>query len=142
MPNAVIPSGFRTGCHTSVPRTGSPSMSSIRSVFTKCLQDDGVDCILTVDALLEVRDSRPRVERVVAEPRETVAHLVREGPFEREPLVARRLAEQPVVQLVQTAQLVDRALVVVDAEIDEDVGQLRVPAVPLHDEQRRRLLAA
>src|SRR5207237_8165860 len=122
MPNAVIPSGFRTGCHMSVPRTGSPSMSSIRSVFTKCLQDDGVDCILTVDALLEVRDSRPRVERVVAEPRETVAHLVREHSLEREPLLARRSSEEQVVAGVDAAERVDRALVVVEPGVDEHGG--------------------
>ena len=40
------------------------------------------------------------------------------------------------------AQLGDGLLVVVDAEVDERVGEARVAAVLLHDEQRRRLLAA
>ena len=46
------------------------------------------------------------------------------------------------MQVVQPPELLDRGLVVVDAQVDEDVGQPRVAAVPLDDEQRRRLLAA
>src|SRR5437763_14874150 len=110
MPNAVIPSGLRTGCHMSVPRTGSPSMSSIRSVFTKCLQNDGGDCTLTVDAFLEVRDSGPRLERVVAEACEPVAQRVRERALERQPRVARRSSEERGVDRETAARLVHQAL--------------------------------
>ena len=39
-------------------------------------------------------------------------------------------------------ELLDRALVVVDAQVDERVGEAGVAAVSLDDEQRRRLLAA
>ena len=46
------------------------------------------------------------------------------------------------MQLVDPRELGDRALVVVDAEVDEDVRERGVPAVALHDEQRRGLLAA
>ena len=55
---------------------------------------------------------------------------------------ARRLPEQRVVEPVEAAKLLDGPLVVVDAEVDERVRQPRVAAVPLDDEQRRRLLAA
>ena len=46
------------------------------------------------------------------------------------------------MQAVEAPQLLDRALVVVDAEVDDDVGEPRVAAVPLDDEERRGLLAA
>jgi hypothetical protein len=46
------------------------------------------------------------------------------------------------VQLVEAHQLVDRPLVVVDTQVDQGVGQPRVPALGLHDEKRRGLLAA
>ena len=59
-----------------------------------------------------------------------------------QPLLARRLAEQLLVQAVEAAQLVDRRLVIVDAEVDEDVGEAGVAAVALDDDQRRGLLAA
>src|SRR5436309_12859763 len=75
MPNAVIPSGRRTGFQESVPSTGKPSMSSIRTVFTKRLQHDGIDRVVTVDAFLEIRDARPGVEIVEAELGETRADL-------------------------------------------------------------------
>ena len=42
----------------------------------------------------------------------------------------------------QPLQLVDRARVLVDAEVDERVGEPSVAAVALDDEQRRRLLPA
>ena len=43
---------------------------------------------------------------------------------------------------VEPAQLLDRALVVVDAEVDDEVGEPGVAAVALDDEQRGGLLAA
>ena len=46
------------------------------------------------------------------------------------------------MQAVQPPQLLDRRRVVVDAQVDEDVGQPRVAAVPLDDEERGRLLSA
>ena len=46
------------------------------------------------------------------------------------------------MQVVEPPKLLDRGLVVVDTEVDEDVGQRRVAAVPLDDEKRRGLLAA
>src|SRR5579859_2889611 len=142
MPNAVIPSGRRTGCQESVPSTGRPSMSSIRTVFTKRLQDDGVDRIVTVDALLEIRDARPGVEVCEAETIEPCAHLGEQIALEREPPLARRAPEQAVVERVQALQLVDRSYVVLDPEVDERVRQLSVAAVALDDEERRGLLAA
>ena len=45
------------------------------------------------------------------------------------------------MEAIEAAQLLDGTLVVVGAEVDEDVGQAGVAAVPLDDEQRRRLLA-
>ena len=46
------------------------------------------------------------------------------------------------MQAVDAAQLLERSLVVVDAEVDEEVGEACVTAVLLDDEQARRLLAA
>ena len=59
---------------------------------------------------------------------------------DRQPLVARSLPEQLLVQVVEAAQLLDRRLVVVDAEVDERVGEPRVAAVALDDEHGGRLL--
>ena len=52
------------------------------------------------------------------------------------------MAEELLVDRVQAPKLFDRPLVVVDAQVDEDVGELRVAAVALDDEQAGRLLAA
>ena len=46
------------------------------------------------------------------------------------------------MQPVEPPQLLDRRLVVVDAQVDERVGEAGVAAVALDDDQRRRLLAA
>ncbi len=46
------------------------------------------------------------------------------------------------MQPVDAPQLLERTLVIVDAQVDDDVGELRVAAVLLDDEQRRRLLAS
>ena len=43
---------------------------------------------------------------------------------------------------VEALQLLDRARVVVDAQVDEDVRERRVAAVPLDDEERGGLLSA
>ena len=51
-------------------------------------------------------------------------------------------AEDLVVEAVEAAQLRDRPLVVVDAQVDDDVRELRVARVLLDDEQRSRLLPA
>ena len=45
------------------------------------------------------------------------------------------------MEAVEAAELLDRALVVVSAQVDEDVGEASIAAVLLHDEQRCRLLA-
>src|SRR3954467_13828889 len=139
MPKAVTPSVLRTGFHESVPRTGMPSSSSRRNVFmawgsswgevAQRFEHDGVDLRVAVDAVLEVRDTGPRLERVVAELHHPRADLVTERSFERQPVLARRHAEQAIVELVEPVELFDRALVVVDAEVDGDVGELSVAAV-------------
>ena len=56
-----------------------------------------------------------------------------------EPPVARRAAEERVVQAVEATELGERIGVVVDAQIDERVRQARVAAVALDDEQGRGL---
>src|SRR2546423_11773077 len=152
MPKAVTPSVFRTGFHESVPRTGMPSSSSRRNVFivsgssrrevAQRFEHDGVDLRVAVDALLEVRDTGPRLERVVAELHHPRADLVTESSFQRQPVLARRHAEQPIVELVEPSELFDGPLVVVDTEVDGDIGELSIAAVSPGDEERRRLLAA
>ena len=61
---------------------------------------------------------------------------------DREPLVARRLPEQLLVQVVEAAQLLDRRRVIVDAQIDERVRETCVASVALDDEDGGRLLAS
>src|SRR5438309_688003 len=56
--------------------------------------------------------------------------------------VARGLAEKPVVERVDPLELFDRPLVIVDAQVCDDVGELRVAAVALDHEERGGLLAA
>ena len=43
---------------------------------------------------------------------------------------------------MDASQLLDRQRVVVDSQIEHEVGELRVPAVSFDDQERRRLLSA
>src|SRR5581483_7947823 len=79
---------------------------------------------------------------LVAEGRQPLADLAREPGLDLEPLLARRRAEQQQMLLVQPFELRDRGRVVVDAQVDDDVGEAGIAAVARDDEQRRRLLAA
>src|SRR4051794_14052000 len=142
MPNAVTPSVLRIGFHTSVPKTGTPSTSSSRSVFTERLQDDGIDPRLFAHAVLEIRDAGPLAQRAVAGAFEARLHLRGELRVERQPVLVGCDAEQPVVLDVQPRELADRLLVIVDAQVADEIRQASVAAVLLHDEERRRLLAA
>jgi hypothetical protein len=45
------------------------------------------------------------------------------------------------MELVEARKLLDRMLVVVHAQVDQDVGQRRIAALSLHDQDRCRLLA-
>ena len=69
--------------------------------------------------------------------REPLLDLGTKCVVDREPVCAWRLPEQRVVEPVEAAKLLDRTLVIVDAKIDEGVGQGRVAAVLLDDEERR-----
>ena len=51
-------------------------------------------------------------------------------------------SEHLPVQIVEPSQLLERPLVVVDAQVDERVGEPRIARVALDDEERGRLLAA
>ena len=82
-----------------------------------------VDGIVAVDALFEVRSARPVRERRVAQTGEQAADFRLQLSVERQPLVARRLAEEQLVRLVQPLQLLDRTLVVVHPKIDERVRE-------------------
>src|SRR5581483_67363 len=87
-------------------------------------------------------DSGPRVEGVVAERGEPLVHLAAQRLVERQPVLPRRDPEEAVVQRVEATELVDRALVVVDAQVADEIGEPCVAAVLLDDEERRRLLPA
>ena len=100
-----------------------------RARLAQGVEDDGIDGVVAVHALLEVLDAGPRVERVVAEPGEPLVDLGAQLALERQPVLARAQPEQAIVELVEAAQLVDRSLVVVDAEVDEEVRQGGVAAV-------------
>ena len=58
-----------------------------------------------------------------------------------DPARPRRRAEQQDVHVVEPRELGYRLWMVVGAKVDEDVGQARVAAVPLDDEDRRGLLS-
>src|SRR5919201_1054743 len=151
-PKASMPNRLRTGCHLTAPsRPGNRSSSSrcatsYSVTAPQLLQHDRVDGIDPVHAFLEILYAGPpgqcvREVAVVAERRKAHCQLAAQLLVDRDPLLARRLAEERVVQPVEAAELLDRSLMVVDAEIDEDVRQPCVPALRLHDEQRRRLLS-
>ena len=78
----------------------------------------------------------------MARAREPLAELRPQRVVDGQPAVARRAAEQRVVQPVEPSELAERVGVVVDAEVDERVREPRVAAVALDDEERRRLPAA
>src|SRR5207244_6364937 len=59
-----------------------------------------------------------------------------------DPVGLRGGAEQLLVEAEDAPELLDRPLVVVNAEVDERVGEAGVAAVLLHDEQARGLLPA
>ena len=112
------------------------------------LQHDRVDPLDAGHALLEVLPSRPGAERlrevaVEAEPREPLPQLGGELVVHLEPLLGGRLPEQELVDAGSSrpSSSTGRS-VVVDPEVDDGVGEAGVAAVPLHDEERRRLLAA
>src|SRR5581483_11104914 len=100
--------------------------------FAQRLEHDRIDLARVVDALLEILDAGEGAERLVAEPVEPLADLRAERAVERQPVLARRHPEQAVVQLVDAPQLLDRLRMIVDTQIDDDVGQLRVAARALH----------
>src|SRR5205823_6170961 len=70
------------------------------------------------------------------------AERLRELVVDGDAFVARRLAEDRLVQAVEASQLLERPSVMLDPEVDDRVGELRVAAVLLDHEQGRRLLAA
>src|SRR5205823_510054 len=125
-----------------VPKTGIPSTSSSRSIFTQGLQDDGIDARFVAYAVFEIRDAGPCAQRGVPGARDSRLYFFGELTLERQPVLVRRDAEQAVVQRVQPSQFLDRPLVVVDAQVAENVREPGVATVALDDEQRRGLLAA
>ena len=112
------------------------------SLLLSSFRTTGSISSVAVDALFEVRRAGPVLETLVAELRQALVDLGAQLVVDGQPLVARGLAEELVVQAVEAPELLDRGLVVVDAQVDEDVGEPRVAPVPLDDEQRRGLLAA
>ncbi len=106
------------------------------------LEHDRVDGVVALDALLEILDARPGGKGVVAELREPFVDFCAQVAVEWQPFLARRPAEEAVMQRVDATQLVDRLWVIVDPEIEDDVRELRVPTVSFDDEERCRLLAA
>ena len=77
----------------------------------------------------------------MADAREALVELRPKRVVDGDPLLARRRAEELVVEPVDPAQLGERVRVVVDAQVDERIGEARVASVALDDEQRRRLAA-
>src|SRR5919109_3401726 len=125
-------------------RRGAPPSSRL---LPQRAEHDRIDPLGAVDALLEVLGAGPVEEgltelAVVAEPRETLTELAAQDLVDLQPLLARRHAEDLLVQRVQPFQRGDRLGMIVDAQIDECVRQASVTGVLLDHEQRRRLLTA
>src|SRR5262245_23690199 len=120
-------------------RSGAPSGSS-RGQAPQVFEDDGVDRLYPVHTHFEVLVPSPRAETRgeavrVAEPLEPLLEFRAEAVVDRDPLLPGRLAEDRLVQAVDAPQLVDRALVVVHAQVDDHVREPQVAAVALDDEQ-------
>src|SRR5581483_9084681 len=118
-------------------RGGRPGSSSV----PQRLEDDRVDPLDAVDALLQVLVAGPREEGLVelafvAEAREPLTELACQLVVDLHPEPLRRLSEDLLMETVDAAELLQRALVVFDPQLDEDVGEPGVAAVLLHDEQR------
>ena len=109
-------------------------------VSQRC-ENDRIDLIAAIDPLLQVRDARPILERRVTQRRKSVIDLGPQGLVDGEPVGSWRFPEECLVEAEEASQLLDRLPVVVGTEVDERVGEPGVAAVPLDDEQRRRLLA-
>src|SRR5689334_3364648 len=75
----------------------------------------------------------------MADAAQALVELGAKRVVDREPLVPWGRAEQRVVHAVDAPELDERLRVVVDPEVDEDVGEAGVPTVALDDEERRRL---
>src|SRR5437868_2153036 len=111
------------------------------------LEHDRIDALDPLNALLEVLVPGPVEERVgelafVAELCESFSELCGQIGVDLEPVLGRRLAEDRPVQAVDPAQLVQRAGMLVHPYVDDLVGEPRVAAAALDDEQCRRLLSA
>jgi hypothetical protein len=110
---------LRIGCR----RTGR-----LRSQAAELVQHNRIDARRAVDALLEVLDARPRLEihaeiaGCVPEPRERRTDLDRQLPADRQPAVRGRRAEIQLMKAEQALELAQRRGVVVDPQIDGDVG--------------------
>src|SRR5438876_1644570 len=89
------------------------------------LEHDRIDRVGPVDALFEILDAGPGTERRVAKLREPIVDLGPQVAFEWQPVLTRGRAEEAEMHRVDPAQLFDRLQMVVDAEIDHDVGELR-----------------
>src|SRR4029079_5123609 len=79
---------------------------------------------------------------LVAEAREPLPQLGRQLFVDVQPEPFGRLAEDRLVEPEEPAKLLERALVVLDPQLDDDIGQARVTGIVLDDEQRCGLLAA
>src|SRR6187200_996094 len=118
-------------------RSWFASADSVRCAAQR-VEHHGIDHVLAVDALLEIRRSGPVHEPLVAEHRETSGDLSSKPVVERDPAGARRRSEELLMEAEQTSKLIERPLVVVDAEIGENVGEPRVSLLRPDDEERRR----
>ncbi len=99
------------------------------------------------DPLLEVLGPGPRLEgrlevAVVAETLEPLLDLRPQRVVDGDPVDLRRLPEEEEMHVVEAGELGHGLDVVVHPQVDEHVTQPGVPAVSLHHEERRRLLAA
>src|SRR5919109_1693057 len=103
-PPSLCDSRRPCACETQAP--------SAKSALAELGEDDWVDAVDALRALLEILRADPVVEGglealvLVAETPQAVAQLGCEGVVHRQPLVLGRLAEQEVVHLVQAPKLV------------------------------------
>ena len=110
-------------------------------LVAQSLQHDRVDGVRPVDALLEVLLACPVLESVEPEDGEPGRDLPAQAVVDLHQL-ERVLSRTAPGGSRTPAELLERALVVVDAEVDEHVGQSGIPLLRPDDENRRRLLPA
>lgn len=113
------------------------SRAGLAELSAQPLEHERVDLVLTVDALLQVILARcPVLEPLEAEDGKAVPDLGSETVVDGDPLGTRRRDEELLVDLEDAPELCKGTLVIVHAQVDEDVGQSGEALLRTDDENR------